>query len=472
MSAPGRAEDRGALALVLHSHMPYVEGFGTWPFGEEWLFEAVATVYLPLIEVLRGRPVTVGLTPVLCDQLEALEGEAGDRLLAFLREIRAPIHAEDSTGMDARASPSSPPSCAVRQATTSALSGRSLRTAGATWSARSVSSRSRATELWTSSATHAVLPLLATTPGLRLQVGTGIASHERRFGGFGGGFWLPECAYEPGLERDLAEHGVRAFCVDQTDAYGLGAPEHLEPVATEAGPVAVPLDWQTVVAGLGRPARLPLHPGYRDYHGRTLARPEAVEQRRRAVRPRGARSSWRAQHARDFVGASVARLDGYAARARPAGPRLLRARHRAARALVERGAGWLRAVLAEAEPPASSSSRSPPGSSASSPSRARAGALDLGPPEGPLDLGPARAWPRSRSRPGARSCPRSRAAAATAHAHHGSNATSRPRAGRARAVRAPVERLGLPAHARARRRLSARTRSRPRGGAATTRSGL
>ena len=29
------------LALVLHSHMPYVEGFGTYPFGEEWLFDAV-----------------------------------------------------------------------------------------------------------------------------------------------------------------------------------------------------------------------------------------------------------------------------------------------------------------------------------------------------------------------------------------------------------------------------------------------
>ena len=69
MTTPARP---GALALVLHSHMPYVEGFGTWPFGEEWLWEAVATVYLPLLEVLDGAPVTVGLTPVLCDQLEAL----------------------------------------------------------------------------------------------------------------------------------------------------------------------------------------------------------------------------------------------------------------------------------------------------------------------------------------------------------------------------------------------------------------
>ena len=90
----------GALALVLHSHMPYVEGFGTWPFGEEWLWEAVACVYLPLLDVLEGSPVTVGLTPVLCDQFEAMRGPAGERYLRFLREIRTAIHAEDAHGLD------------------------------------------------------------------------------------------------------------------------------------------------------------------------------------------------------------------------------------------------------------------------------------------------------------------------------------------------------------------------------------
>ena len=90
----------GALAIVLHSHMPYVEGFGTWPFGEEWLWEAVACVYLPLLDLLDGAPVTLGLTPVLCDQLEAMRGDAGERYVRFLREVRAPIHAEDSAGLD------------------------------------------------------------------------------------------------------------------------------------------------------------------------------------------------------------------------------------------------------------------------------------------------------------------------------------------------------------------------------------
>ena len=44
------------LSIVLHSHMPYVEGFGTWPFGEEWLWEAIATSYLPLLDVLDAYP--------------------------------------------------------------------------------------------------------------------------------------------------------------------------------------------------------------------------------------------------------------------------------------------------------------------------------------------------------------------------------------------------------------------------------
>ena len=65
---------QGELAIVLHTHMPYVEGFGTWPFGEEWLWEAIATSYLPLLEVFDAHdpaPVTLSLTPVLCDQLAA-----------------------------------------------------------------------------------------------------------------------------------------------------------------------------------------------------------------------------------------------------------------------------------------------------------------------------------------------------------------------------------------------------------------
>jgi 1,4-alpha-glucan branching enzyme len=74
--------------------MPYVEGFGTWPFGEEWLWEAIATCYLPLLDVLGRAPITLSLTPVLCDQLES--PEAVERCVAFLREIRPASHERTS----------------------------------------------------------------------------------------------------------------------------------------------------------------------------------------------------------------------------------------------------------------------------------------------------------------------------------------------------------------------------------------
>jgi 1,4-alpha-glucan branching enzyme len=331
--------DRGALALVLHTHMPYVEGFGTWPFGEEWLWEAVASVYLPLLEPLAEAPVTLSLTPVLCDQLEAMrgrgdgpreaaagggqappaaaEGEAspGERYLRFLNDVRAPIHAEDAAGLDATGKP---------------VLAAELRRAAADYvfAAEEFERRGRdlvrafaglGAELWTSTASHAVLPMLATDAGIRLQVAAGVASHERRFGeDWTGGFWLPECAFEPGLERDLAEHGVRAFCVDQTDSLGLGSLDQLEPVETEAGPVAVPIDWQTVGLVWGSEAGYPAHPDYRDYHGRTLhdLKPWSTGggpyDRDRAVALARA-------HARDFVERAVARLDAYAAERRRPG---------------------------------------------------------------------------------------------------------------------------------------------------------
>src|SRR6185312_12645606 len=87
---------RGELALVLHTHMPYVEGYGTWPHGEEWLFEAMATSYLPLLDVLEpDAPLTLSVTPVLADQLQS--GAVAERFGAFLRGVRRETHRLDAS---------------------------------------------------------------------------------------------------------------------------------------------------------------------------------------------------------------------------------------------------------------------------------------------------------------------------------------------------------------------------------------
>jgi 1,4-alpha-glucan branching enzyme len=295
------SERPGALALVLHSHMPYVEGFGTWPFGEEWLWEAVACVYLPLLELLDGAPVTIGLTPVLCDQLEAMRGAPGDRYLGFLRDVRAAIHADDADGLESAGEPGL--AAELRRAAgdyvfaEQAFERRGRDLLGAFAALERV-------ELWTSTATHALLPMLATDAGLRLQLATGRAAHIRRFGGWDGGFWLPECAYAPGLERDLADHGVRAFCVDQT---GLPGFDNLRPVATEAGPVAVPIDWPIVELIWHDRDGYPADGAYRDYHRRTV---HDLKPWDNAGRPydREAALALARGHARDFVERAVARV--------------------------------------------------------------------------------------------------------------------------------------------------------------------
>jgi 1,4-alpha-glucan branching enzyme len=228
-------QSSGDLAIVLHSHMPYVEGFGTYPFGEEWLFDAVIRSYLPVLEVADRLTMTV--TPVLADQLE--DPGVQERLRRFLVDWRIAAAEADT--------PEVPAECraaceAERERYKHALELLDAHGGNPLQPFQRAAGEGKVA-LATSAATHAVLPLLATREGLRLQLDAGIRSHRRRFG-WDGGLWLPECAYVPGLEWRLAEHGVRWFCTDQS-AYQQPL-EALAPVATDAGPVALSIDWEAI----------------------------------------------------------------------------------------------------------------------------------------------------------------------------------------------------------------------------------
>ena len=261
----------GELALVLHTHMPYVEGFGTWPFGEEWLWEAIATSYLPLLDVLAapgGESVTLSVTPVLADQLE--QPEAMERCLRFLEEIRPESHRLDVAELVA-AGQSELAAELERSAAEYAAAARRLREVTA---AGGLLAALAPHASWTSSATHAILPLVASDAGALLQVQTGVAAHRRRFGAWEGGFWLPECAHAPWLDALLEDAGVRATCVELTGRFGLGDPRHLQPLAAGDGPVLWPVDRATMAlvwSTEGYPSRA----AYRDSHRHTTHRHHA-----------------------------------------------------------------------------------------------------------------------------------------------------------------------------------------------------
>jgi 1,4-alpha-glucan branching enzyme len=280
--------------------MPYVEGFGTWPFGEEWLWEAIAGSYLPLLDLLdEGAPLTVSLTPVLCDQLEA-EG-VGERFEAFVDEVRRHTHSEDIAGL--------------RESGFETLA-RELERSWGEYEGALQSFREREGDLlaafapyaqWTSSATHAVLPLIATDAGVRAQVQAGVDSHRARFGErWAGGFWLPECAHAPHLEPLLEEGGVRATCVELTSRQGLGSRDCLRVLVGESGVALVPIDRATI-ARVWSEGGYPAHGSYRDYHNHTVHhhKPwgndgEDYSHERALATARG--------HAKDFVEGVVERL--------------------------------------------------------------------------------------------------------------------------------------------------------------------
>ncbi len=288
----------GDLAIVLHSHMPYVEGYGTYPFGEEWLFDAVCRSYLPVLDI--ARDVTVTVTPALADQLEA-PGVA-ERLRAFVAEYRVASAEADASDADAELRGA----CAA-EAERYRAAHRRLDEMGDDLLAlfRRPLEEGRA-ELMASAATHAVLPLLATRAGARLQIDAGLRSHRRRFGE-PAGFWLPECAYEPGAERLLAERGLPCFCVDQSaHETGLAA---LTPAATREGPVALTIDWEAI-QWLWSGAGYPSDPGYADFHRKSLrgTRPWAIsgEPYDPAVGARRAR-----EQGREFIGSIARRLQDH-----------------------------------------------------------------------------------------------------------------------------------------------------------------
>jgi len=288
----------GDLAIVLHAHMPYVEGFGTYPFGEEWLFDAVVRSHLPVLDF--AHDITLTVTPVLADQLEA-PGVA-ERLRNFLVEHRIGAARKDMETAEPRFRAAA---IAEKERYEKALAVLDSH-GGDALKAFAEAGASGRVSLAASSATHAVLPLIATRDGIDLQVQTGVASHERRFG-WQGGFWLPECAYVPDLEWDLARNGVEWFCVDQSRHQD--PLDALRPVATDAGPVAFTIDWPAI-SWLWDMEGYPSWKGYLDFHRLSMSGIQIFRIDGEPYDPEAA-AEVASRQADEFLDATVERLSTY-----------------------------------------------------------------------------------------------------------------------------------------------------------------
>ncbi len=210
-------ESQGRVAFVFHSHLPWVLGHGVWPVGEEWLYQAYANSYIPLIHSLnrlgaRGfrNVASVGFTPILSAQLDhpdTLKGLAAWLHNWQLRSLNLPLDHPLR-------------SYELRKA-------QEILTIFDEHFSRGAAPRIRTLiddeviEFLGGPATHPF------TPGLdpkiqEISLRAGLDDCVRRFGNSPSGMWVPECAYRPGQEEIYEKLGITHFMVDEPAVTSVG----------------------------------------------------------------------------------------------------------------------------------------------------------------------------------------------------------------------------------------------------------
>jgi 1,4-alpha-glucan branching enzyme len=217
----------GTCCVVLHTHLPWLAHAGAWPVGEEWLHQAWATSYDPVVEVLErlaaeGRTdlLTLGVTPVVNAMLD-------DPYL--LREH----HTWLGTWQVRAASLAARPGASEALRETASYEWRLASHARERFESRwrhggspvlRALRDSGAVELLGGPATHPFQPLAADERLLHAQLRTGLDDAAIRWGARPPGIWAPECGYRPGLEDVYAANGVTHFLADGPTLLGSGVP--------------------------------------------------------------------------------------------------------------------------------------------------------------------------------------------------------------------------------------------------------
>jgi 1,4-alpha-glucan branching enzyme len=229
----------GRFTFILHAHLPYVLNHGKWPHGVDWLSEAAAETYIPILNALFDlladgyQPkLTIDISPVLAEQLS--DPVFKSEFSGYLdQKIQA---AEVDIGEFQKYGDSEYEALAVfwrdfytqtkiqfeKRYEGDLIRGfRELREAGVL-------------DIMTCGATHGYFPLLSHDGSIGAQVKTAVHVHNKHFKSSPRGIWLPECAYRPaypwippvtsvlgksemprrGVEDFLSENGLEYFIID------------------------------------------------------------------------------------------------------------------------------------------------------------------------------------------------------------------------------------------------------------------
>lgn len=252
-------EPVGTFCLVLHSHLPWLAHAGHWPVGEEWLHQAWAGAYGPVLDVLErlsaeGREdlLTLGVTPVLHSMLDDPYSLRSHEEWLGWWLVRAQGAGVDGVGV-------------------AAYEGRLAREAldrferglgnGISPYLRSLRERNLL-EILGGPAAHPFQPRQdRALTGFQLDVG--LDDHQLRLGHRPEGIWAPECAYVPGLEEIYAQTGVRRFMVDGPTVHGVTSRAY---DVDGSGVLAFARDLEVTYRVWSPRSGYPGNAAYRDFH--------------------------------------------------------------------------------------------------------------------------------------------------------------------------------------------------------------
>ncbi len=264
---------RGFIALVLHAHLPFVRHpESDYVLEEEWLYEAITETYIPLLKVFEGLQrdgidfrLTMSLTPPLIAMLQdKLLQERYDKHLALLQELVDREYERNRFNGHLR--------YLAEFYIKELAEVRSIwmRHHGNLVAAFARLQESNNLDIITCGATHGYLPLMQMYPeAVWAQIQVAVEHYRDTFGRDPKGIWIPECAYYNGLERMLADAGLRYFLADgHAILYGRPKPRYgtYAPVFTEAGVAAFARDHESSQQVWSSELGYPGDPVYREFY--------------------------------------------------------------------------------------------------------------------------------------------------------------------------------------------------------------
>jgi len=264
----------GYFSLILHAHLPFVRHPEYPEFLEEdWLYEAITEVYLPLIfifqhlhEVGASPRIAMNVSPPLCEMLaDPLLQERYTKHLENLLELaqKEQLRTRKEAKQFTEAAKMYVENLSMSLHLWNDRYGRNLVNAFRELQDEGV------LEIITCCATHGFLPLISTEESRRAQVQVAVTNYKKHFGRQPRGIWLPECAYEPGVEHLLKAAGIEYFIVD-THAILYGDPRPRfgvhAPVSCDNGVAVFARDVETSRQVWSDVVGYPGHPLYREFY--------------------------------------------------------------------------------------------------------------------------------------------------------------------------------------------------------------